>query len=82
MLSLKRCRLHWGCVSHDDDAGKVEHNVPHDLLLKSTFCDQSIYIDYFFLPDTVCTIHCLEILHRVPVVLNEDDGVCASEGQT
>ena len=37
---------------------------------------------HLFLPDPVSPVHGLEILHRVPIVLHEDDGVGPGQIET
>ena len=39
--------------------------------------DESLDVDDLLLPDAVCAVHRLQILDRIPVVLNEDNRVRA-----
>lgn len=82
ILSLKRWRLKITSKFPPIERKCCDHHLPHNLLFKRTLRDQSIYIHHFLLSETVGTIHGLEILHWVPIMFDEDDGVCASEGQS
>jgi hypothetical protein len=53
----------------------------HDLLFKSVNCDQSMNSDCFALANSMRSVHCLDVLHRVPVMLHEDDCISASQVQ-
>jgi len=50
---------------------RANRNSPHDLLFQGSSGYQSVHIDNFLLPDAVSTIHCLQVLHWIPVMLNK-----------
>jgi len=50
-----------------------------DLLLHSRLCDQSVDINFFLLPDSVGSVHGLEVHLGVPVGVIEDDVVRGHE---
>ena len=54
----------------------------HDLLLQSSSRYQPEDRHYFLLADAVSSIHGLQILHRVPVVLHENHRISASQVET
>jgi len=59
------------------------HDVPHDLLLECTLADEPVHIHDFLLPESVCTVHCLQILHWVPIMFDKNDrvGACQRESK-
>lgn len=71
MLSLNRCSL---IVSH-----VFTLDSPHDLLLQCAPCDEAVDVDDLLLTETMRAVHGLQILHRVPVVVDKDDRVGSSK---
>lgn len=59
-----------------------ENSSPHDLLFEGALRDKTINIYDLLLTDTMGPIHRLEVLHRVPVMLNEYDGIRSRQGQS
>lgn len=55
--------------------------VPHDFLFQGPFGDQAIHIDHLLLTYAMSSVHGLEILHWVPVMLHKDNRVCARKCQ-
>ena len=51
----------------------------HDLVLNRVSHDQAEDIDCASLADTMSSIHSLQVVHRVPIVLHEDDNISASQ---
>ena len=51
----------------------------HDLLLQGVPSDQAVDIHHFLLSNPVGSVHRLQVLHGVPVVFDEDDGVRPGE---
>lgn len=76
-LSLKRCSLRANLCQSSRGLGGADEGqfVPHDLLLERAAHDQSINVDDLLLAQAMRPIHRLQVLHRIPVVLDEDDGV-------
>ena len=62
----------------NDKAGR---NVPHNFLLKRAFGDETIYVDHFLLPNPMCAVHGLEILHGVPIMLHKYHRIGTRKGQ-
>lgn len=57
-------------------------DAPHDLLLKGASGDESVNVDDLLLTEPMGTVHRLQVLHRVPVVFDEDDGVGTGQVET
>lgn len=47
----------------------------HDLLFEAIFDDESVNVDSPSLANSVGSVYCLHVFHRVPVMLHEDHGV-------
>lgn len=45
----------------------------HDLLFNCVLQDQTVHVHCSSLADTMSSVHRLQIFHRVPVVLQEDN---------
>lgn len=54
----------------------------HDLVLNRVSHDQAEDIDCASLADTMSSIHSLQVVHRVPIVLHEYDDISASQCKT
>ena len=52
---------------------------PHDLLLERPLRDEPVDVDDLLLSESMSSIHSLQILHRVPIVLDEDDRIRSCE---
>lgn len=50
---------------------RFELLIPHDFLLNRCLSDKAIYVHRTFLTNTMRTIHCLQILHRIPIMLDK-----------
>jgi len=53
----------------------------HDLVFNRVSHDKSVDVDSARLADAMGSIHRLQVVHRVPVVLHEDDDVSSSQSQ-
>lgn len=73
--------LERGVFLRDDGVGNVdlEFLQAHNLLLERAAGDEAVDVDRALLANAVGAVHGLQILHRVPVVLEEDDRVGAGE---
>lgn len=56
--------------------------LPHDLLFQGASGYKSVNVDDLLLADSVSAIHGLQILHRIPIVLDEDDRVGSRQVQS
>ena len=51
----------------------------HDLVFDGVAHDESEDIDCAGLADTVGSVHGLQVIHRVPVMLHEDHDICTCQ---
>ena len=56
--------------------------LPHDLLFQSASGYKPINVDDLLLANSVGAIHGLQILHRIPIVLDEDDRIGSRQVQS
>jgi len=49
-----------------------QRQVPHDLFFQCPLRDQPVYVDRLLLSDPMRSVHRLNVLHGVPVVLHEN----------
>ena len=58
--------------------GRAKEAAAH---LDGSLGDEAVHDDGFGLPDTVGSVHGLEVLHRIPIVFDEDDCIGPSQVQ-